>query len=218
MLNNNAVDIPQTYPRIGDSAPHFEAETTHGHLSLEDFKGRWLVLFSHPMDFTPVCTSEFIAFAKNADTFEKMGAALLGLSIDSVFSHIAWVRNVKEKFGVSIPFPIIADMDGHIANLYGMVMPGDLSTATSRCLFVIDPNAIIRATIYYPFTTGRNIQEVIRLVAALQVCDENAVGTPADWQPGDPVIQYPPRTQDDAEQVIGEDDGCMDWYYCTRKL
>ncbi|BBO81087.1 peroxiredoxin [Desulfosarcina ovata subsp. sediminis] len=218
MLKNDDVDIAQPLPRIGDPAPYFEVETTHGVLSLENFKGQWLVLFSHPMDFTPVCTSEFIAFAKSADKFKEMGVELLGLSIDSVFSHIAWVRNVKEKFDVSIPFPIIADMDGHIANLYGMVMPGDLSTVTSRCLFVIDTNAVIRATIYYPFTTGRNIQEVIRLVAALQVCDENAVGTPADWQPGDPVIQYPPRTQDNAEQVASNGDECIDWYYCTRKL
>ena len=218
MLASEETKMVSVIPRIGDVAPDFEAETTHGVLSLKDYRGRWLVFFSHPMDFTPVCTSEFIAFANQHDKFDELGASLLGLSIDSVFSHIAWVKNVKEKFGVAIPFPIVADLDAQIANRYGMIMPGDLSTATSRCLFVIDPSGIIRATIYYPFTTGRNIQEVLRLVKALQVCDENAVGTPADWQPGDPVIQYPPRTQRGAEQVHDDQAECIDWYYCTRKL
>lgn len=205
-------------PRLGDPAPDFVAQTTSGVVKLEDFKGQWLVLFSHPMDFTPVCTSEFISFARHYEDFKKLGAALLGLSVDSVYSHIAWLRNIKEKFNVKIPFPIIADHDASIANLYGMIMPSDLSTATSRCLFVIDPNQTIRATIYYPFTTGRNIEEVLRLVHALQVSDMNGVGTPADWQPGEPVIEFPPPTHEEAEGRNEKQVGCKDWYYCTRNL
>ncbi len=205
-------------PRLGDAAPEFEAETTHGVMGLEDFKGRWLVFFSHPMDFTPVCTSEFIAFAKKYEEFQEIGVALLGLSIDSIYSHIAWYRNIEQKFGINILFPLIADMDGSIAKLYGMIMPGDLSTATSRCLFVIDPNGIIRATIYYPFTTGRNIDEVIRLVKALQVCDANMAGTPADWRPGDAIVEFPPKTIDESKNVIGKGPDCIEWYYCCRKI
>lgn len=205
-------------PRLGDLAPDFEALTTSGVLKLDDFKGQWLVLFSHPMDFTPVCTSEFISFARHYEDFKKLGAALLGLSVDSVYSHIAWLRNIKEKFNVKIPFPIIADHDASIANLYGMIMPGDLSTATSRCLFVIDPNKTIRAIIYYPFTTGRNIEEVLRLLHALQVSDKNGVGTPGDWQPGEPVIEFPPLTHEEAEGRDAKQIGCKDWYYCTRDL
>ncbi len=205
-------------PRLGDPAPDFQAETTMGIMSLEDFRGNWLVFFSHPMDFTPVCTSEFIEFARHYDEFKEMEVSLLGLSIDGLFSHIAWLRNIEEKFGVKIPFPVVADVDARIANLYGMIMPGDLSTATSRCLFLIDPDGIIRASIYYPFTTGRNIKEVLRLVRALKTCDEHAVGTPADWNPGDPVIEYPPRTQDEAEKTVGSVEGCKEWYFCTKQL
>ena len=205
-------------PRLGDIAPDFQAQTTSGVLSLDDFQGKWLVLFSHPMDFTPVCTSEFIAFARHYEKFKELGAALMGLSIDSLFSHIAWVRSVKERFGVTIPFPIIADLDAKIANLYGMIMPGDISTATSRCLFVIDPNKTIRAIIYYPFTTGRNIEEVLRLVKALQVSDQNGVGTPAGWEPGDSVVEFPPQTYEASEKVCAKGTECIDWYYCTRKL
>ena len=205
-------------PRLGDVAPDFEAQTTSGVLTLDDFKGQWLVLFSHPMDFTPVCTSEFISFARHYDDFKKLGTALLGLSVDGVYSHIAWLRNIKEKFNVRIPFPVIADNDANIANRYGMIMPGDLSTATSRCLFVIDPNKIIRAIIYYPFTTGRNIEEVLRLIQALQVSDQNGVGTPADWQPGEPVIEFPPQTHEGSENIEENEITCKDWYYRTRNL
>jgi peroxiredoxin 2/4 len=205
-------------PRIGDVAPDFEAQTTAGIIKLDDFNGQWLVLFSHPMDFTPVCTSEFISFARQYENFKKLGAALIGLSVDGVYSHIAWLRNIKEKFNVSIPFPVIADHDASIANLYGMIMPNDLSTATSRCLFVIDPNKIIRATIYYPFTTGRNIEEVLRLIHALQVSDKHGVGTPANWQPGEPVIEFPPLTHEESENIEENGITCNDWYYRTRNL
>lgn len=209
---------PYSIPRIGDVAPDFEAQSTSGILRLEDLKGQWVVLFSHPMDFTPVCTSEFISFARHHDDFRKLGTTLVGLSVDSVYSHIAWLRNIKDKFNVKIPFPVIADLDASIANLYGMIMPGDVSTATSRCLFVIDPNSIIRAIIYYPFTTGRNIEEVLRLIHALQVSDQHGVGTPADWQPGEPVIEFPPLTHEESENIEEEGIICKDWYFRTRNL
>jgi peroxiredoxin 2/4 len=136
--------------RIGDHAPNFEAESTFGPLQMEDFRGSWLVFFSHPADFTPVCTTEFIEFAKNYETFRKLNCELLGLSIDSIFSHISWVRNIEKNFGIKIPFPIIVDLDASVANLYGMIMPGDSTTETSRCVFVIDPDGKIRAMVYYP--------------------------------------------------------------------
>jgi peroxiredoxin (alkyl hydroperoxide reductase subunit C) len=205
-------------PRIGDMAPTFTAETSFGTLTLADFRGSWLVFFSHPADFTPVCTTEFVEFAKNYENFKKLGAELMGLSIDSVFSHISWVRNIEEKFGVKIPFPVVADLDGKVANLYGMIMPGDSSTETSRCVFVIDPSGKIRATIYYPLTTGRNIQEILRLLEALQTSDKHTVATPANWQPGDPVIVPPPRTQEAAEERIAAGFECTDWYFCKKKL
>jgi len=147
-------------PRIGDPAPSFEADTTQGKIKLEDFKGSWLILFSHPADFTPVCTTEFIAFSEINDALKKRGVELLGLSIDSVQSHIAWIRNVEEKMKVKIPFPIIADLNKEVAMKYGMIHEGQSKTATVRCVFIIDPNQIVRAIIYYPLTTGRNMAEI----------------------------------------------------------
>jgi peroxiredoxin (alkyl hydroperoxide reductase subunit C) len=182
-------------PRIGDPAPSFEAETTFGLLQLEDFKGNWLVFFSHPADFTPVCTTEFVEFAQKYDEFKKLGVELMGLSIDSIFSHISWIRNIEERFGIKIPFPVVADIDAKVAKRYGMIMPGDSTMETSRCVFVIDPNGKIRAIIYYPLTTGRNVNEILRVVKALQTSDEHTVATPVNWNPGDPVIVPPPRTQ-----------------------
>jgi peroxiredoxin 2/4 len=205
-------------PRIGEPAPAFEAETTFGPLQLADFSGSWLVFFSHPADFTPVCTTEFVEFAKYYPEFKKIGTELMGLSIDSIFSHISWVRNIEEKFDVRIPFPVVADLDARVAGLYGMIMPGDSTTETSRCVFVIDPGGKIRATIYYPLTTGRNVGEILRLIKALQTSDEHAVATPANWQPGDPVIVPPPRTQEAAEQRTAEGFECRDWYFCKKNL
>ena len=150
-------------PRIGDPAPDFEAVTTHGTIKLEDYKGSWLVLFSHPADFTPVCTTEFMAFAEIYGELQKRGVELLGLSVDSVSSHIAWARNIEEKAGVKIPFPIIADLSKEVTLSYGMVHPGESKTETVRCVFIIDPNQIIRAILYYPLTTGRNMAEILRL-------------------------------------------------------
>lgn len=205
-------------PRIGEPAPPFEAQTTFGTIRLEDFRGSWLILFSHPADFTPVCTTEFVAFAEIHSELRNMGVELMGLSVDSVPSHIAWVRNIEEKFGVRIPFPVIADLDRKVATLYGMIMPGESKTETSRCVFVIDPNGILRAMIYYPLTTGRNMQEILRLVKALQTTDANKVATPANWHPGDPVVVPPPTTTEAAQERLREGYDCKDWYFCTKKL
>ncbi len=205
-------------PRLGAEAPAFEAESTHGTLRLEDFRGTWVILFSHPADFTPVCTTEFIAFASIAPELKKRNVELVGLSIDSTYSHIAWVRNIEQHFNVRIPFPVIADLDKRVATLYGMIMPGESKTETSRCVFVIDPTGKVRAMIYYPLTTGRNADEILRLIDALQTTDANAVATPANWRPGDPVIVPPPRTTEDAEARMAAGFTCTDWYFCTKTL
>jgi peroxiredoxin (alkyl hydroperoxide reductase subunit C) len=200
-------------------APPFQAETTHGTLRLEDFKGSWLILFSHPADFTPVCTTEFIEFAKIAPELRHRGVELLGLSIDSTYSHIAWVRNIEQHFKVTIPFPVIADLNKEVATLYGMIMPGESKTEASRCLFVIDPNQVVRAMIYYPLTTGRNMDEILRLIDALQTTDKHGVATPANWRPGGQVIVPPPRTVEAAaERTEMPGITCTDWYFAKRDL
>lgn len=209
----------ESLPRIGEPAPQFEAVTTHGNLKLEDFKGSWLILFSHPADFTPVCTTEFIAFAQIHPQLREMNCELMGLSIDSVYSHISWARNIEEKLGQKITFPIIADLNKEVATMYGMIMPGESKTETSRCVFVIDDKQIIRAIIYYPLTTGRNMDEILRLVQALQTTDAHGVATPADWRPGDKVIVPPPNTQEMAEERVKDDQvECKDWYFCKKDL
>ena len=205
-------------PRLGEPAPVFEAVTTHGVIKLEDYKGSWLILFSHPADFTPVCTTEFIAFAQIYDELQKRGVELLGLSVDSLTSHIAWARNVEEKVGVKIPFPIIADLNKEVTLSYGMVHPGQSKTETVRCVFVIDPNQIVRAILYYPLTTGRNMDEILRLVDALQTTDQHGVATPANWRPGDMVVIPPPNTQEMAEERLKQGYECKDWYLCMKKL
>jgi len=206
-------------PRIGDPAPQFTAETTFGNLKLEDFEGTWLILFSHPADFTPVCTTEFIAFVEIHPELRAMNCELMGLSVDSVYSHIAWVRNVKEKMGVEITFPIIADLNKDVATLYGMVNPGESKTETSRAVFIIDDKQIVRAIIYYPLTTGRNMKEILRVVQALQTTDKNGVATPANWEPGDQVIMPPPKTAEDAQaRAEDEEFDCKDWYFCKKDL
>jgi len=209
---------PVGLPRLNEPAPDFEAVTTHGVIRLSDYRGRWLVLFSHPADFTPVCTTEFIAFTEIYPELQRRGVDLLGLSIDSVYSHIAWVRNIKEKTGVEIPFPIIADLNKEVATLYGMIMPGESKTETSRCVFVIDPDGILRAMIYYPLTTGRNMHEILRLIDALQTTDKYKVATPANWKPGDKVIVPPPTTLEEAEERVKVGYECTDWYLCKKEL
>lgn len=208
----------QGMPRLNEPAPDFEAITTHGSLRLADFEGRWLILFSHPADFTPVCTTEFIAFAEIYPELQKYNVDLLGLSIDSVYSHIAWVRNIEEKTGVRIPFPVIADLNKDVATAYGMMMPGASLTETVRCVFIIDPTGILRLMLYYPLTVGRNMQEIVRVIQALQTSDEHKVAIPANWRPGDPVIVPAPKTQEDADGRVQEGYDCTDWYLCKKKL
>ncbi len=205
-------------PLIGDPAPDFEADTSFGRKKLADYKGKWLVLFSHPADFTPVCTTEFIAFANIFDELKKRNTELMGLSVDSVSSHIAWVRNIEEKMGVKIPFPIIADLSKEVATKYGMLHPSQSTTATVRCVFFIDPEGILRAMLYYPLTNGRNMDEIVRMIDAFQTSDKFKVATPANWRPGDKVVVPPPKTQQDAEQRVKEGYECVDWYLCKKKL
>ncbi len=205
-------------PLINEEAPAFTTVTTQGEISLSDYRGQWVLLFSHPSDFTPVCTSEFISFAQNYDKFRKRNTSLIGLSIDSLYSHIAWVRNIEETFGVKIPFPIIVDLGMEVANKYGMIQPGVSDTSTVRAVFIIDPEGIIRAILYYPPQVGRNVDELIRMIDALQVGDKYNVVTPANWRPGEPVIIPPPRTVKEAEKRLKEGYDCRDWYYCKKDL
>jgi len=212
------INATPAMPRLNEPAPNFEARTTHGVKKLEDYRGQWLVLFSHPADFTPVCTTEFMAFAKRHDEFKALNCELLGLSIDSYYSHVAWVRNIKEKFGVEIPFPIIEDLSMQVARAYGMIHPGAADTSAVRATFVIDPQGILRAMVYYPMTNGRSIDEFLRLVNALQTSDANGVATPEAWQPGDPVIVPPPADMEAVEARLDEGYECTDWYFCRKSL
>lgn len=205
-------------PRLNEPAPDFEVRTTHGVKRLSDYRGRWLILFSHPADFTPVCTTEFIAFAEHYNTFQQLNCDLLGLSIDSVFAHMAWVRNVKEKFQVEIPFPIIEDISMKVAHAYGMIQPGASDTSAVRATFFIDDTGILRAMVYYPMKNGRSIPEFVRLLQALQTSDTHQVATPESWLPGDKVIVPPPDTMSAAEARLNEGYECVDWYFCTRSI
>lgn len=207
-----------SFPRLNEAAPAFKANTTHGVKSLEDYRGKWLILFSHPADFTPVCTTEFIAFAKAAPTFNELNCELIGLSIDSLFSHLAWTRNIEEKFGVEIPFPIIDDIKMDVASAYGMVHPGAADTQAVRATFIIDPEGVLRAMVYYPMSNGRSIDEFVRLLKALQTSDEQKVATPEGWQPGADVIVPPPQTSEDAAKRASEGYNTVDWYYSTKSL
>ncbi|HWL81790.1 MAG TPA: peroxiredoxin [Roseomonas sp.] len=202
-------------PLLHDPAPDFRARTTLGERGLSDYRGRWLLLFSHPADFTPVCTSEFIAFSRAADRFEALGCALLALSVDSLFSHLAWIRSIHAQFGVKVPFPVIEDPSMAIARAYGMIAPQAPNAAMVRAAFVIDPDGIIRAISWYPMTTGRNVEELLRLVAALRTSDAHDVSTPEGWQPGDDVI-LPPDLTPEAAFATAEQGG--DWYYRTGPL
>ena len=205
-------------PRLNEPAPAFDALTTHGRKTLADYEGQWLVLFSHPADFTPVCTTEFTAFANRTEDFAALGTELLGLSIDSHYAHIAWVRSIKNIFGIDIPFPIIADLDMKVAQAYGMIQPGASDTQAVRATFVIDPQGILRAMVYYPMTNGRSVDEFVRLVKALQTSDTHKVATPENWQPGEEVIVSPPQTADAAQARMSEGFDTKDWYFSTRTL
>jgi peroxiredoxin (alkyl hydroperoxide reductase subunit C) len=206
--------------KLGMKAPDFTAMSTFGPIRLSDFRGRWIVLFSHPGDFTPVCTTEFIAFAKENDSFIERNAQLLGLSIDSNPSHLAWVYNIYQNTGIQIPFPIISDRDMSISKLYGMIAPDVSTTETIRSVFIIDNKQIIRAILTYPLTNGRFIPEILRLLIALQTTDSEKVATPADWLPGEPVVIPAPNTYEELLSRIGGEDGyyCVDWYLCFKNI
>jgi len=213
-----SADAPRGLPRLNEPAPAFDALTTDGRKTNEDYKGKWLVLFSHPADFTPVCTTEFMAFAQRAEAFAALDAELLGLSIDSHYAHIAWMRSIKENFGIEIPFPIIADLDMKVARAFGMVQPGASDTQAVRATFIIDPEGILRAMVYYPMTNGRSVDEFLRLLTALQTSDEHKVATPENWQPGEDVIVPPPATAAAAEARMSEGFDTKDWYFSTRSI
>jgi len=217
-----------TMPRIGDPAPSFTAVSTQGPINFPgDYSGRWVVFFSHPADFTPVCTSEFMTFASMQDEFARYNTDLVGLSVDGLYSHIAWLRTIKEKIAfrgmknVEVTFPLIEDISMEVARKYGMIMPGEDSTKAVRAVFVIDPKSVVRAVIYYPLSTGRNFDELLRLVKALQTADHFDVATPADWRPGDPVIVPPAGSCGTAQdRMAGSDQDvvCEDWFFCTRQI
>jgi peroxiredoxin 2/4 len=215
-------------PLIGERAPEFTAETTQGPINFpSDYKGKWVIFFSHPADFTPVCTTEFMTFATMADELKKLNCELVGLSIDSIYSHIAWLRTIKEKIqykgmkDVEVKFPLIADLKMEVARKYGMLQPSASDTKAVRAVFLIDPEGKIRAMIYYPLSNGRNMDEVKRLLVAMQTADEHGVATPANWQPGEDVIVPPPGscgTAKDRVEKHGEDVTCYDWFMCFKKM
>lgn len=215
-------------PRIGDKAPEFKAVTTQGDINFPaDYKGSWVILFSHPADFTPVCTSEFMTFATLEKQFNEANCKLVGLSVDGLYSHIAWLRTIKEKIeykgmkDVEVTFPLIEDITMEVAKKYGMMMPGESNTKAVRAVFVIDPVGVIRTIIYYPLSLGRNFDELYRVVLALQTADEFKIATPADWRPGDDVIISPAGSCGTAkDRMDGKEEGleCKDWFFCTKKI
>lgn len=207
-------------PRIGDMAPDFEAMTTKGKMRMSEFaKDKWIVLFSHPADFTPVCTTEMSGFALRKDEFTALNTELLGLSIDSIHAHLGWVSNVKEKTGVYFDFPIIADIDMKVSKLYGMLQPNESETAAVRAVFFIDPSRKIRLIMYYPLNVGRNMEEILRSLKALQVADKFKVALPLDWKPGDKVIVPPPKTLDEMEKRMADTSvEKIDFYLAKKSL
>lgn len=215
-------------PRIGDKAPSFTAQSTQGTVNFpDDFKGKWVILFSHPADFTPVCTSEFMTFAKMEDEFKKLNTQLIGLSVDGLYSHIAWLRTIKEKIefrgwkNVEVKFPLIEDITMEVAKKFGMIQPNESNTKAVRAVFFIDPKAVIRAIIYYPLSLGRNFEELKRVLVGLQTADKYNVALPANWKPGEDVIVPPPGSCGVAEdRMTGKEDGmyCKDWFFCMKPL
>ena len=219
---------PQTMPRIGEKAPAFKAVTTQGEISFPDqYAGHWVILFSHPADFTPVCTSEFMTFASLEPKFAELDCKLVGLSVDGLYSHIAWLRTIKEKIeykgmkDIEVTFPLIEDITMDVARKYGMIQPGESSTKAVRAVFVIDPKGTIRTIIYYPLSLGRNFDELIRVVQALKTADAFSVATPADWRPGDDVIVPTAGScgvAKDRMEVQEKGVTCHDWFFCTKTI
>lgn len=195
-------ELAATMPRIGDPAPDFTAVTTQsGAMKFSDWQGQdWVILFSHPADFTPVCSTELAEFARRAPEFTALSTKLIGVSVDSVHSHLAWLRNMRENLGVEIKYPLIADLDTNVSQLYGMLHPGASTTATVRAVFIIDPKRVIRAIVYYPMNVGRNIDEIVRIMRALQTADQHACALPVNWKPGDKVVVPAPRTMADIDE------------------
>jgi peroxiredoxin 2/4 len=213
-------------PLIGDKAPAFKAKTTMGDISFpEDYKGKWVILFSHPADFTPVCTTEFMTFATMQEDFKKLNTELIGLSIDSLYAHIAWLRRIKDiKYknmkDVEVMFPVIEDIKMDVAKKFGMVQPNASSTQAVRAVFIIDDKQIVRTVLYYPASTGRNMDEIKRIIIAQQKADKENIATPANWQPGDDVILPPPGSCGTAKERMetkSEGQYCLDWFMCLRK-
>jgi peroxiredoxin 2/4 len=224
-MNTSAIE--NHMPLIGDDAPHFSAKTTMGEINFpEDFKGKWVVFFSHPADFTPVCTTEFITFAAMHEEFKKINTELVGLSIDSLYAHIAWLRTIKEKIeykgmkNIEVTFPLIEDIKMEVAKKYGMLQPNASTTQAVRAVFIIDPQGKIRAMIYYPLSNGRNVEEIKRLVLALQKTDAEKIATPANWKPGEDVIIPPPNSCGMAKERVEHQEAgkyCLDWFMCFKK-
>jgi peroxiredoxin (alkyl hydroperoxide reductase subunit C) len=213
-------------PLIGEDAPHFKAVTTQGPINFpEDYKGKWVILFSHPADFTPVCTTEFMTFATLANDFKAMNTELIGLSVDSLYAHIAWLRKIQEiewkgMKNVEVKFPLIEDIRMEVANKFGMIQPGQSNTQAVRAVFVIDPNAKIRTILYYPLSMGRNFDEIKRIIQALQKADNDKCATPADWRPGDDVIIPTAGSCGTAKERVESKDPnqyCLDWFMCFRR-
>ena len=214
-------------PRIGEKAPEFTAKTTQGVINFpSDYKGKWIILFSHPSDFTPVCTTEFMTFGKMQQEFDKLNCQLVGLSVDALHSHIAWLRTIKEKIefkgmkGIEVKFPLIDDISMKVANLYGMIQPNQSTTAAVRAVFIIDPEGIVRTLMYYPMNLGRNFDEIKRVLIALQTSANFGCAMPADWRPGDEVIVPPAGTCDVAQQRVDNKEGynVYDWFFVTKNI
>ena len=216
-------EIRERMPLIGEDAPAFKAITTQGEINFpEDYKGKWVILFSHPADFTPVCTTEFMTFASMIDEFKAINTELVGLSVDSLYAHIAWLRRIqelewKDMKHVNVTFPLIEDIRMEVANKYGMIQPNASNTQAVRAVFVVDPNGKIRTILYYPLSTGRNFDEIKRIILALQKADSDHCATPADWRPGDDVIVPTAGSCGTARERMenqSEDQYCLDWYLC----
>ncbi len=220
-IKNMEEKINKKMPLIGEKFPEITVQTTHGIKKLpDDYKGKWLVLFSHPADFTPVCTTEFVAFAKRHNAFQELNCELLGLSIDQVFSHIKWVNWIKENLSTEIPFPVIADDRGSVAEALGMVHPGK-GTNTVRAVFIIDPESTIRLILYYPQEIGRNMDEILRALKALQVSDKEKVALPANWPENELISDeaiIPPATDEKTAKERPDNYDCYDWWFCHKKL
>lgn len=214
MTDNDRIVPSVPAASIDAPAPQFEARTTMGQVKMSDYRGRWLVFFSHPADFTPVCTSEFIAFQKAAEQFEAKQCALLGLSIDSLYAHIAWVKDIEARFGVKITFPIIEDISMTVSRAYGMIHDASATTAAVRSVYFIDPEGRIRAIIHYPMNVGRSVDEILRVLSALQLADKEDIALPAGWAPGDQAVLPPPLDQSEADQRASMNGDA--WYF-TRK-